>query len=113
MGIGSCLFLVCTVSLANAETLIGRVVAVADGDTITILDNAKTQHKIRLSGIDAPEKKQQPFGNRSKQRPSYLVYDKFVSVEWTKHDRCRRLAGKVMVAAPGTCPTPKPDCPKT
>ena len=34
----------------------GRVVGVSDGDTITVLDDAKTQHKIRFAGIDAPEK---------------------------------------------------------
>ena len=47
--------LACT---ANAETVSGRVVGVADGDTITVLDADKVQHKIRLDGIDAPEKKQ-------------------------------------------------------
>ena len=50
---------------AHAETLLGKIINVADGDTITILDN--TQHKIRLTGIDAPEKRQ-AFGNVSKQR---------------------------------------------
>lgn len=40
---------------ATAETIQGKVVRVADGDTITVLDQAKIQHKIRLSGIDAPE----------------------------------------------------------
>ncbi len=44
----------------------GRVVGVSDGDTITVLDGDKRQHKIRLSGIDAPEKGQ-AFGERSKQ----------------------------------------------
>jgi endonuclease YncB( thermonuclease family) len=44
----------------------GRVVAVSDGDTITVLDGDERQHKIRLSGIDAPEKGQ-AFGERSKQ----------------------------------------------
>jgi len=46
-----------------------RVVALSDGDTITILDTAKVQHKIRLAGIDAPEKGQ-AFGERSKQNLS-------------------------------------------
>jgi endonuclease YncB( thermonuclease family) len=49
---------------AYAETVTGRVVGVADGDTITVLDADKVQHKIRLAGIDAPEKKAgvwQPF----------------------------------------------------
>lgn len=42
----------------QAETLIDRVVGVADGDTVTLLDSTNTQYKIRLTGIDAPEKKQ-------------------------------------------------------
>jgi hypothetical protein len=56
------------------------------GDTITVLDETNTQHKIRLAGIDAPEKKQ-PFGNRAKQKMSDLVHDKEVSVAWAKVDR--------------------------
>ena len=48
----------------SAETLTGRCVAVADGDTITVLVG-KTQHKIRVSSIDCPESGQ-PFGARAK-----------------------------------------------
>jgi endonuclease YncB( thermonuclease family) len=40
----------------EAGTLQGKVVGVADGDSLTVLDEHKTQHKIRLQGIDAPEK---------------------------------------------------------
>ena len=47
--------------------LIGKVVKVSDGDTVTILTSDKTQHKIRLNDIDAPEKKQ-AFGNKSKDK---------------------------------------------
>jgi len=65
---------------AHAATITGRVVGVADGDTITVLDADKVQHKIRLSGIDAPEKKQ-AFGNRSKESLSELAFDKTVNVE--------------------------------
>ena len=43
-----------------------RVVGVSDRDTITVLDDANNQHKIRIDGIDAPEKGQ-AFGERSKQ----------------------------------------------
>ncbi len=47
-----------TIALAvlggNAKELRGRVVRVADGDTITVLDSEKAQHKIRLDRIDAP-----------------------------------------------------------
>lgn len=96
----------------HAETLAGRVVGVADGDTITVLEADKKQHKIRLMGIDAPEKAQ-PFGNRSKQNLSDLVYDKPVTVEWKKHDRYGRIVGKVMVAAPDACPPLQLNCPKT
>jgi hypothetical protein len=48
-----------------AASLTGRVVAVSDGDTLTVLDADRARHKIRLSGIDAPEKAQ-AFGERSK-----------------------------------------------
>ena len=40
---------------AIAATLAGRVVALNDGDTVTVLDKRNVQHKIRLAGIDAPE----------------------------------------------------------
>lgn len=73
----------------------GNVVGVADGDTITVLDAGKVQHKIRLTGIDAPEKKQ-PFGNRSKQNLSGMIFDKTVTVETIKRDRYGRELGKVL-----------------
>ena len=61
--------------LASAETLTGRVVGIADGDTITVLDTSNQQHRIRLNGIDAPEKKQ-AFGSRAKQNLSSLAFGK-------------------------------------
>ena len=67
----------------HAGTIEGRVVSVADGDTITVLDADHVQHKIRLSGIDAPEKAQ-AFGNRSKESLSDLVFSKAVTVETEK-----------------------------
>ena len=87
------LALACT---AHAENITGRVVSVADGDTITVLDSDKVQHKIRLAGIDAPEKKQ-AFGNRSKESLSELAYDKAVTVETDKRDKYGRQVGKVLV----------------
>ena len=65
---GLVLLLVSLNSLALANALIGEVVSVSDGDTITLLDANKTQHKIRLAGIDAPEKSQ-AFGQASKKSP--------------------------------------------
>ena len=81
---------------AYAETLIGVVVGVADGDTITVLDAEHQQHKIRLAGIDAPEKKQ-AFGQKSKAGLSSMVFGKRVTVEWTKRDRYQRIIGVVLV----------------
>ncbi len=43
---------------ASADTLTGKVVKITDGDTIYVLDANYEQHKIRLAGIDAPERKQ-------------------------------------------------------
>jgi len=102
-------FLAIAPALVEADTLSGRVVGVSDGDTITVLDADFHQYKIRLSGIDAPEKKQ-AFGQRSKEHLSQLVFNKPVDVEWNKLDRYKRTIGKVMVADPSCTKT---NCPKT
>ena len=81
---------------ARAETLEGLVVAIADGDTLTVLDDTKTQHRIRLSGIDAPEKRQ-PFGTVSRQHLADAVFQRRVVVEFYKTDRYGRLIGKVLL----------------
>lgn len=81
---------------ASAERLVGTVVGIADGDTVTVLDSTRTQHKVRLAGIDAPEKRQ-PFGNRSRQTLANLVFRRQVTVEWNKKDRYRRVVGVVRV----------------
>lgn len=81
---------------AWAYSIRGRVISVSDGDTITVLDNAKTQHKIRLAGIDAPEKKQ-AFGQVSKKRLSDMVFDREVTLDCGKTDRYRRNICIVMV----------------
>ncbi len=49
-------FALCASLSAHAGTLLGRVVGITDGDTVTVLDAGNVQHTIRLSGIDAPEK---------------------------------------------------------
>jgi len=60
---------------AWADILEGRVVAIADGDTLTLLDANRQQHRIRLGGIDAPEKGQ-PYGTRSRMNLSNLAFGK-------------------------------------
>ena len=85
-----------SIGTVTAETLQGRVVGVMDGDTVKVLDAANTQWKIRLVGIDAPEKNQ-AFGTKSKEHLSDLVYNKQVTIEYSKKDRYGRTLGKILV----------------
>jgi len=97
---------------AHAEALLGRVVGVTDGDTITVLDVGKAQHKVRPAGIDAPEKGQ-PFGDRAKEDLARLVFGQEARVDWHKTDRYGRLVGTVWVASSDSACRGRPDCPKT
>jgi endonuclease YncB( thermonuclease family) len=81
---------------ASAATLAGRVVGVSDGDTVTVLTAEQRQFKIRLSGIDAPEKKQ-AFGTHAKETLARQVFGHAVLVEWSKVDRYGRIVGKIEV----------------
>lgn len=74
----------------------GIVVSITDGDTVTVLDSTKQQHKVRLAGIDAPEKAQ-AFGNASRQNLAQLVFHKTVTIEFEMLDRYQREIGKVLV----------------
>ena len=73
----------------------GKVVGVSDGDTITVLRDKQPQ-KIRLYGIDCPEKRQ-PFGKKAKQFTSELVFGKVVEVEPVTTDRYGRTVAFVRV----------------
>lgn len=90
-----CLALMVT-PVAQAETLNGTVVAISDGDTLTLLDKNHQQHKIRLMGIDAPES-HQAFGQKSKTHLSNLVFKREVSAECGKTDIYRRQVCKIRV----------------
>ena len=81
---------------AYAATLTGRIISIADGDTVTLLDANLQQHKIRLSGIDAPEKRQ-PFGNRSRLHLGAMVFGKQVTADCPKTDRYKRALCKIEV----------------
>lgn len=73
----------------------GKVVAVLDGDTIDVLHNGQAE-RIRLNGIDCPEKKQ-PFGQKAKQFTSALVFGKEVTVHPKTMDRHKRTVGDVLL----------------
>lgn len=89
-------FLLLVAFPALAETLTGKVVKIADGDTVTILDRDNHQYRIRLAGIDAPERKQ-PFYEASRQNLARLAFGQVATIEWRKHDRYRRIVGNVWV----------------
>ena len=88
------IFLVPFISHAQSS-IQGKVVGVADGDTITVLQNSK-QYKIRLYGIDTPEKKQD-FGQKAKQFTSSMVFKQHVKVVVYDTDRYGRTVGVVYI----------------
>jgi len=73
----------------------GKVVSVTDGDTIKVLHNGK-EEKIRLYGIDTPEKGQD-FGQKARDLTSALVAGRNVEVELKDVDRYGRVVGLVKV----------------
>ena len=81
---------------AQAADLSGRVIAIADGDTFTLLTAVKQQVKIRLAEIDAPESGQ-PYGSKSKQALSGLIFGKDIRVVVQTTDRYGRTVGRPYV----------------
>jgi endonuclease YncB( thermonuclease family) len=80
---------------AAAEEFTARVVGVTDGDTLTVL-HAKHSEKVRLVGIDAPEKRQ-AYGERAKRFTADLAFDRTVTVRTAGRDRNGRLLGEVVL----------------
>lgn len=83
------LFAAIGVASANAYEIAGKVVGITDGDTVVILDGGKTQHKVRLSDIDAPESKQ-PYGTKARQQLSDFVFGKEVTADCREKDKYGR-----------------------
>lgn len=78
----------------SAQILRGDVVKISDGDTFTLLVNGNEQVRVRIDGIDAPEKGQ-AFGNRAKEYLSGLIWGESITVRVSKTDRYGRSIGKV------------------
>lgn len=78
-----------------ADVFHGKVVGVSDGDTISVMRDGR-EEKVRLNGIDAPEKSQ-AFGTRAKQFTSSLVFGRMAGVYYQKRDRYGRILGNVVV----------------
>ena len=79
-----------------ADPIIGKVVSVTDGDTVRVLDAASVQHKVRLQGIDAPERGQ-PFGTVARDRLAALVMGKTVTVDDDGRDKYGRTLGRIEI----------------
>jgi len=82
---------------ASGAELAGRGVRIV-GDTLVLLDATKTQHKVRLAGT--AQSADNPGGTRAKQALSDYVFDRGVTVEWSKLDRYKRIVGNPCSLAP-------------
>lgn len=80
----------------NSNTITGEVVSVADGDTFTMKTITNEKIKVRLYGIDAPERGQD-FGTKSRQLLNDLCYGKVVEVTVEDIDQYDRTLGTVYV----------------
>jgi micrococcal nuclease len=80
---------------AFAADFTGRVVGISDGDTISVMHDTRAE-KIRLNGIDCPEKRQ-AFGQRAKQFTSKLAFGNDVTVKTFGHDKYGRTLGDVIL----------------
>src|SRR4029077_2863032 len=99
MGMVTRLLLVCFLlvlfPLTSFASFTGPVVSVLDGDTIEVLHNTHPS-RIRLSGIDCPEKGQ-AFGHRAKQAASALVFGKDVILQTHGQDKYGRTLADVIL----------------
>jgi endonuclease YncB( thermonuclease family) len=83
--------------VAAAEPpVVWRVVSVHDGDTLTALDGDNVQHKVRLAGIDAPERGQ-PFGTKARDGLAGMTMGKAVAVHVTDRDKYGRTVARIEV----------------
>ena len=72
-----------------------KVVKVPEGDTVHVLDQQAVEHKIRLRGIDAPEKKQ-VYGAKSTNNLAQHVAGKYILVEYQTRGRYDGIIGKLL-----------------
>ena len=93
-----CSIVMIVLTFSASADVSGRVVRVLDGDTAEILETGNRVTRVRLAGIDAPEKSQ-PFGQRSRQALSSMVAQRTVTVTGGDTDRYGRLLGTVWLDA--------------
>ena len=91
----TCIIVTCLLSTVEANYFTGKVVGVSDGDTITVLHSGRGE-KIRLNGIDCPEKAQ-AYGPKAKEAASALVFGKNVTITAHGQDKYGRTIGDVLL----------------
>lgn len=94
------LFLILFLSVATAasgQRFPVTVVGITDGDTFTAINRDKLQLKVRIIGIDAPEKKQ-AYGNKSRQSLSDLIFKQQIEIDVQYQEKWGRYAAKVFLA---------------
>ncbi|MCL6296267.1 thermonuclease family protein [Jejuia spongiicola] len=84
----------CNISIQE-KTILGKVVAITDGDTFKLLTKDSTLIKVRVANIDCPERKQ-PFSAKAKQFTSDVIFSKNVKLEHLKKDRYGRFICNVI-----------------
>jgi endonuclease YncB( thermonuclease family) len=87
---------------SSSSPLTGTVTRIVDGDTIDLVDDNSTPHRVRLQSIDAPEFRQ-AFGKASRLNLETLISGRRVSVEWHKVDQHNRIVGKILLDAHDIC----------
>lgn len=98
MAAGACLTMLPSTAAAKTETITGRVVRVADGDTVTLVTRQNRKVRVRINGIDAPETRQ-AYGDRAKQTLRRMADGRQATVHAYKQDRYGRYVGKLMVGS--------------
>ena len=88
--------LLLTAALADSPIIEGRVISIADGDTLTLLTLEKEQVKIRLAEIDTPERGQ-PYASKAQDELSSLVWQQEINVQVVTIDRYGRTVGRIYV----------------
>ena len=83
-------------SSSENKEILGKVIKISDGDPFTLIFENNFEVRVRLDGIDCPEKKQ-AFSNKAKQTLSDLIFGKMVSVTYEDKDRYGRVLGEVFV----------------
>ena len=98
-----------TTQAAASRVLDVHVIAIADGDSLTVRDDNGLTHGVRLAAIDAPEHGQ-PYGDQSKRSLTRMALNKDARLEWLERDGYGRLVAKLWVgpddARCGTAPCP-------